>query len=368
MIVWENLCGAIRGVRQNWLPCLPAGLAGPCAAMALEPCVLWLSTFCDEVRYKDTGISRRFYLNRYAMTADVRLQLQEPTVAAVWESTQSVLPDGAVIGALRAVPDGEYHHLLRLTRAERQQYNLWQQQLQCGTVGTLKRLRVLDVCLFRNAAPLQRCGDSRLRGFIVTLEAGQPNRLAQELDVEPGWLRQAQDLPAMALRLPAPHAVLVGVGAWCRVWLPDLPAHRGRWSINWKAFGCVGEPAPAAWPEIAIQGAEPLGAKTALNIADLVRDLAARPAGGEGNAEAGAGADEALKLRAYKAACSLQQYFDECNPEGLAYHLVAICLASVSHPSCKYVLFALSLFLLPLGDRFQSTFAFSPGWSHALHR
>ena len=45
------------------------------------------------------------------------------------------------------------------------------QQLDCNTAGVLTCLRAVDVHLFGEAVPLQRCGDMRLRGFVVPLEA-----------------------------------------------------------------------------------------------------------------------------------------------------------------------------------------------------
>jgi hypothetical protein len=285
--------------------------------------VVWLSTFPDEVRYRDRTSNRRHFLNSAALTHAVHRQLQDEAVPA-WASTQAVLPTAAVIGAVRLVPDGVYHHLLGLESSEREQYHLWQQQLECNTVGILKCFRVLDVCLLREATPLQQCGDSRLRGFVVPLEAGQPDLLAAALEVEPGWLRQGQALPVIALRLTAPHAVLVGVAAWSRIWLPDLEqaGTRGRWAINWKALGLGHHVGQHAVPAFAVQRAVPLEAKVALEIADVVRDLAAQLLLPRHVADANVIVD--LQSKAYKAASSLQLYFDECSHDGLAPHELAL--------------------------------------------
>eukprot|EP00972_Heterocapsa_arctica_P109749 16159927-Heterocapsa_arctica.AAC.1 len=120
-------CGSNTGrpprAKRGW-PHLMAFLL-----LCMASTVLWLSTFPDEVRYKVGGSSRRHYLNRAALTEGVHPQLQDEAVVPAWASTQAVLPAAAILGAVRVVPDGVYHHLLCLESSEREQYHLWQQQL-----------------------------------------------------------------------------------------------------------------------------------------------------------------------------------------------------------------------------------------------
>jgi hypothetical protein len=226
--------------------------------------------------------ARRVYIPLEAAHDDVVQSLRAAEVSDAVASQANV-----IFGIVLLSLGQSYSFMQVYTAAERLQINFWEALLDYMVLdGRLFRFEVRHAVHLEQPVPLMQCGNSKQRGFVVGLEAGQADNLWPMLDEQEQALFGVRP-PTVAVRLAPQHACLVVHGIWHSIFLPHLPrvwdagARGGSTSmhVKWDLLGIeqpdVGEP-PAL-----LSISPELSAQMALEVADALRH-AARAMVGDG--------------------------------------------------------------------------------------
>lgn len=200
----------------------------------MQPTTLWIATFSDEHRLRSKDAGRPFsHLNAASESSDALRMLEAPELSPMWQRVHALSPEPLIVGIVTASVGEVFHHLVQLTSADREQYNVWQQQLG-DLAGHLYSFHAITAHLLSEPSFLHHCSDSRSLGVVVSAEPGLGNRIAAS---DPGLKAWAGRLPESGVRLPRAVAVLVAAGRYPRFWLPILAGHRGRRGSMPDAWG-----------------------------------------------------------------------------------------------------------------------------------
>lgn len=273
--------------------------------MPLQPCCVWVATLPNEFRVRSGRTCRRHYVNRRADTQLARDAIEGSGAGDFWFDLQPLLEVGAVVGVALVVLECIYHDALATDRSDREQHRIWQQELEDNLMQHVYGFRVLDSCLLAAGDLLQRCGNSKSKGFVNSLEVGQPNRLAQRLRARPQWLNV---LPTIALRCCASHAVCFASGVWRRCWLPCFAEGRNQsFSIDWQLLGVALNDLPTLPAYANMDQPIVLSPENALEFADTLRSYIAVVGMEVNNGPPGADI--------YRCLSALQSYNNEMAPD-----------------------------------------------------
>lgn len=292
-----------------------AVLASCSACGTMQPTTLWIATFSDEHRLRRNDAGRPFsHLNAASESSDALRMLEPPELSPMWQRVHALSPEPLIVGIVTASVGEVFHHLVQLTSADLEQYNVWQQLLGVDLAGHLDSFHAFTAHLLSEPFFLHQCSDSRSLGMVVSAEPGLGNRIAAS---DPGLKAWAGRLLEAVVRLPRAVAVLIATGRYPRCWLPNLAGHRGRWGFDVPRLGIQSRDLPAL-PEFARAEGPPLDCDMMAQIADAAR-LLTRLA----DLNASDTADVELLQFAHRCAAILQRYRDESSASGLALHLEA---------------------------------------------
>ena len=100
-------------------------------------------------------------------------------------------------------------------------------------------------CMLEHPAPLLQISDRKLRGVVSQLEAGQAERLWEQLPEAYRSLHADKDPPTVALRLAPQHAMLCLLKHWPRACVPNVSSPKSQKKgtgsktlyIDWSLLG-----------------------------------------------------------------------------------------------------------------------------------
>jgi len=186
----------------------------------------------------------------------------------------------AIFGLAEVLSPSAYDLMTIYTPSEREQLKLRTAlagpDVALGTMGCLFHFKVSRAIALPNVEPLVQCANRQLRGFVCSLEQGQPERL---------WAALPQDVrdrypvgpPTAAVRLPSKHAVMVVRGSWEGIVLPHVPRRcdasgfgTSSLLIDWRLLH-LQAPVPIVRDVVADSQ---LDVAMSLQIADALRKLA----------------------------------------------------------------------------------------------
>ena len=149
----------------------------------------------------------------------------------------------SVLGLAVVEVEQVFHKMLPLPRHVREQCRFWQHILGSDLHGQAYVFRIIQSIAIE-PEPLQQHGTNKFRGFVVSLEVGQGERLHESLQGQIRWL--PEQVPHVALRLPLQYACLciaATASGWTSCFLPHTPSlDRGvggssSFEINFKNLG-----------------------------------------------------------------------------------------------------------------------------------
>lgn len=187
------------------------------------------------------------------------------------------MPANHIWGICRISFDQAYSFMNIYGQADRLQLDFWR-NLFDDELDTVYRFKVTSAAKLPQPVPLLQCGDRKLRGFVVDLEAGQAANLWEMLPAEARQL--LGQAPEVAVRLPPQHALLTVLGHWTSVFLPERPwiGTRGgssAVSIKWSLLG-LRQPDPNGLDhdEDLLKTRPVLSGEVCCQIADVLRKFA----------------------------------------------------------------------------------------------
>lgn len=289
--------------------------SGDCPMTDLRVCV-WLSAFPCEVKLASGR--RRIPMSSGVADPFISSEVDKHGVSDLQAGLAGMEGQSFVTAVARLRVESCYHHLLQLDDGERWQYKMWHSILAANFVGHMFSFKVLNIARLDKPQLRQQLAGLRARGFVVDLEDGEEQRLADHLSAVPAWL--GGRLPLHALRLLPDSMALMSSGAWQILWVPNLPSEgqvSSYWSINWRKLG-IGEASLPGLPGHVVNVAEDDGAalfdgRSLHKISQHLRM--------EGARLVAQGAEEESLNDISSLVARLQEFQDELSVAGLAQNL-----------------------------------------------
>eukprot|EP00971_Amphidinium_carterae_P351729 6492256-Amphidinium_carterae.2 len=210
---------------------------------------------------------KKIYIPREAETDLLRTSF--PT-----RSPSDTLPN-AILGVVKISNGQSFHPMKVYDNATMIQKHFWSAIVDDPDLFFFE---ILESHALPEPASLMLCSDRKLRGFAVTPELGQAERLFDEVldDDARAWVGSP---PQVVLRLPSQHASLVlGGHSWTHICLPHVEKERsGRGgsatlTISWSLLGID---QPPSHNLVVHEPLKNLNRETALALANVVRSYAA---------------------------------------------------------------------------------------------
>ena len=137
-------------------------------------------------------------------------------------------------------------------------------------------------CMLEHPAPLLQISDRKLRGVVSQLEAGQAERLWEQLPEAYRSLHADKDPPTVALRLAPQHAMLCLLKHWPRACVPNVSSPKSQKKgtgsktlyIDWSLLGIRPATLQRQYEALATSAPLSLDTDTSLQVADALRRCA----------------------------------------------------------------------------------------------